>query len=57
MIITGTERGVGTPTQLGGGHYCPGPWGKKQQLVNKNFYSFILKSEIRGYKRTFASQF
>ena len=23
----------------------------------KNFYSFILKSEIRGYKRTFASQF
>ena len=24
---------------------------------SKNFYSFILKSEIRGYKRTFASQF
>ena len=26
-------------------------------FVTKNFYSFILKSEIRGYKRTFASQF
>ena len=26
-------------------------------LLCKNFYSFILKSEIRGYKRTFASQF
>ena len=25
--------------------------------MTKNFYSFILKSEIRGYKRTFASQF
>ena len=25
--------------------------------TSKNFYSFILKSEIRGYKRTFASQF
>ena len=26
-------------------------------METKNFYSFILKSEIRGYKRTFASQF
>ena len=26
-------------------------------VANKNFYSFILKSEIRGYKRTFPSQF
>ena len=29
----------------------------RESSSSKNFYSFILKSEIRGYKRTFASQF